>query len=187
MRLARQQLDRAHLAHVHAHRVGRAAEFRIGDRERRGRFLDSLFVGRGGIREQQRLGVRCLLVHRDAHVVDRVDDVFDLLRIDDLGREVVVHLRIGQVALFLAARDEQLELRLAVFRDGRELLFAQSVFLEGMLGVRPQNSRALYSVGPGPMKPGSWLRAWVPGPGRPEVLEIPSVPRRSAVVREQPQ
>jgi hypothetical protein len=30
-------------------------------------------------------GIRRLLVHRDAHIVDRVDDVFDLLRIDDLG------------------------------------------------------------------------------------------------------
>ena len=52
---------------------------------------------------EQRLGVRCLFVHRNAHVVDRVDDVFDLLRIDDLGRQVVVDLRVGQVALLLAA------------------------------------------------------------------------------------
>ena len=42
--LARQQLDRAHLAHVHAHRVGRAAEFGVGDRKRGGRFLDGFLV-----------------------------------------------------------------------------------------------------------------------------------------------
>ena len=70
---------------------------------------------RTGSVAQQRLGIRCLLVHRDAHVVDRVDDVFDLLRIDDLGGQVIVDLRIGQVALLLAARDQQLQLRLAVF------------------------------------------------------------------------
>ena len=53
--LARQQLDRAHLAHVHAHRVGRAAELGVGDRERGGRFLDGLFVRRRRVRQQQRL------------------------------------------------------------------------------------------------------------------------------------
>jgi hypothetical protein len=114
--LARQQFDRAHLAHVHAHRIGGAAEFGIERGQRRGGFLDGFFVGRrGGIGGQQRLGVRCLLVHRNAHVVNRVDDVFDLLRIDDLGRQVIVDLRVGEVALFLAARDQQLQLRLAVF------------------------------------------------------------------------
>ena len=83
-------------------------------RERRGGFLGGFVVGRDrGLGEQQRLGVRCLLVHRDAHVVNHVDDVFDLLRIDDLGRQVIVDLAIGEVALFLAARDQQLELRLA--------------------------------------------------------------------------
>ena len=39
----------------------------------------------------------------NAHVVDHVDDVFDLLRIDDLGRQVVVHLRVREEALLLAA------------------------------------------------------------------------------------
>ena len=33
----------------------------------------------GAIRQQQRLGVRCLLVHRYAHVVDHVDDVLPSL------------------------------------------------------------------------------------------------------------
>jgi hypothetical protein len=65
----------------------------------------------------RRLGVRCLFVHRDAHVVDGVDDVLDLLRIDDLGWQVVVDFAIGQVALFLAAGNQQLQLRLAVFGD----------------------------------------------------------------------
>jgi hypothetical protein len=149
--LARQELDRAHLAHVHAHRVGGASELGVGDRECRGRFLDRLFVGCGSIRQQQRFGIRCLFVNRDAHVVDGVDDVFDLLGIDDLGRQVVVDLRIGQVALFLAACDEQLQLRLAVFRDDRELFLAQSVVPRGDVG-RPQNSRALYRLDVGFMK-----------------------------------
>ena len=111
-----EQLDRAHLAHVHAHRIGGAAELGIERGQRRGGFLDGLVVGRrAGLARQQRLGVRCLFVHRNAHVVDRVDDAFDLLGIDDLGRQVIVDLRVGQIALLLAARDQQLELRLAVF------------------------------------------------------------------------
>ena len=44
--LARQQFDRAHLAHVHAHRIGRAAEFGVERGECGGGFFDRLFVGR---------------------------------------------------------------------------------------------------------------------------------------------
>ena len=114
---ARQQFDRAHLAHVHAHRVGRAAEFGVdGGRERLRGFLGGFVVGNDRLAHQQRLGVRCLFVHRDAHVVDHLHDVFDLLRIDDLGRQVVVDLGVGEEALFLTAGNQQLELRLPVFR-----------------------------------------------------------------------
>jgi hypothetical protein len=81
-----------------------------------GGFFGGFLVGDDGLAHQQRLGVRCLFVHRNAHVVDHLHDVFDLLRIDDLGRQVVVDLGVGEEALFLAARDQQLELRLAVFR-----------------------------------------------------------------------
>ena len=76
--------------------------------------IASSSAGATGSVGEQRLGVRCLLVHRNAHVVDRVDDVFDLLRIDDLGGQVIVDLRVGEVALLLAARDQQLQLRLAL-------------------------------------------------------------------------
>ena len=117
---AREQLDRAHLAHVHAHRVGRAAELRVDRRRERGRgFLGGFVVGDHRLAHQQRLGIRCLLVHRDAHVVDHLHDVFDLLRIDDLARQVIVDLGVGQEALFLAARDQQLQLRLAILGRGR--------------------------------------------------------------------
>jgi hypothetical protein len=135
----------AAIAHVHAHRVGRAAEFGIGDRERGGRFLDRFLVGSGRVRQQQRFGIRRFLIDRDAHVVDCVDDVFDLLRIDDLRRQVIVDFGIGQVALFLAARDQELQLRLAVFRHDRKFFLAQAGFLGRGGAARPQNSRVLYS------------------------------------------
>ena len=96
--------------------IGGAAEFGIERGQRGGGFFNGFFV-----RRRRRLGrenalvVRCLFVHRDAHVVNRVDDLFDLFRIDDFRRQVIVHLRIREVTLFLAARDQQLELRLALF------------------------------------------------------------------------
>ena len=47
--LAREQLDRAHLAHVHAHRVGGAAELGVHrGGERGGGFLGGVFVGDHG-------------------------------------------------------------------------------------------------------------------------------------------
>jgi hypothetical protein len=116
--LAGQKLDGAHLTHVHAHGIGGAAEFRVEIGERGGRFFDRLFVRRGrGIGQEQRLGVRCLFVHRDAHVVDHVDDVFDLLGIDDLAGQMIVDFHIREEALFLATRDQQLQLRLTLVRD----------------------------------------------------------------------
>jgi hypothetical protein len=108
--LARQQLDRAHLAHVHAHRVGGAAEFRVDRGERGSGFFSGLFIGDDRFREQQRLGLRGLLVNGNAHVVNHVDDIFDLLRIDDFAGQVIVDLDVSQEPLFLAARNQQLQL-----------------------------------------------------------------------------
>jgi hypothetical protein len=103
---ARQQLDRAHLAHVHADGIRRSAELGVDGCECCSRFLGRvLVVGYCGIRENQRLGVRCLFVHRDAHIVDHVHDVFDLLGIDDLARQMVVDLAVREVALLLAFRN----------------------------------------------------------------------------------
>ena len=159
---ARQQFDRAHLAHVHAHRVGGAAELGV-DRggERLRRFFGGLVVGDDRLAHQQRLGVRCLFVHRDAHVVDHLHDVFDLLRIDDLGGQVVVDFGVGQEALFLAARNQQLELRLAVFRRaGRQLdLDLLGLFLAclaaGLLGLRRGNDGLPGHGGTGLAAPGA--------------------------------
>ena len=105
--LARQQLDRAHLAHVHTHGIGRAAEFGVDTGQCRFCFLGCVVViGYGGIRQQDRLGIRRLLVHRNTHVIDHVDDILDLLRIDDVVRQVVIDLCVSQIALFLAAGNQ---------------------------------------------------------------------------------
>jgi hypothetical protein len=45
-------------------------------------------------------------VHRDTHVIDHVYDVFDLLGIDNIVRQVVIDLGIGQIALLFAAGNQ---------------------------------------------------------------------------------
>jgi hypothetical protein len=107
----RQQLNGAHFAHVHAHRIGRAPELGVDGGERRGCFLGGVLVARDRVVGQDLgLGIGGLLVDRDAHIVDHVDDIFDLLRIDDIARQVVVDLAVGKVALLLALGDQQLQL-----------------------------------------------------------------------------
>ena len=75
------------------------------------RFLGGVIVvGHGRIGQQDFLGLRRLLVDRDAHVVNHVDDILDLLGIDDVVRQVIVDLCVGQKSLFLAAGNQVFEL-----------------------------------------------------------------------------
>jgi hypothetical protein len=127
----------------------------------RRRFLNRLFVGRlGGLGLEQRLSIRCLFVHRNAHVIDRIDDVFNLLRIHDLGGQVIVHLRIRQVALLLATGNEELELRLAIFThdrgaalDTQRHLLLGSHLRGAILPIRGTNRLGCYHHGSG-------MRGW---------------------------
>ena len=48
----------------------------------------------------------------DAHVVDHLDDFFNLIRIGDVLGKVVINLGIGQVSLLLAFGNELFEARL---------------------------------------------------------------------------
>ena len=113
---AGQQLDRAHLAHVHAHRVGGAAGLGIQRRQRGGGFLGGGvvdFAATAGLAgEQQGLGIRRNFVHLDAHAVDHADDVFDLLRVDHVVGKVIVDFGERQVPLFQALADQLLDVGL---------------------------------------------------------------------------
>ena len=97
---AGEKVDRAHLAHVHAHGVGGASELAVDGGEGGGRLL-GLVIVRVDRRphEQERIGIGRHFVHGDAHVVDHRDDVFDLLRVDDTFGQVIVDLRIREVSL----------------------------------------------------------------------------------------
>ena len=104
-----QQLNRTHLAHIHAHRVGSAADlgFHSGQRCRCLFGRGVVLGGRGGgVVQDQRIGIRCDFVHRNTHIVDHVDDVFDLFRIDDVIRQMIVHLGICEEALLFTLGNE---------------------------------------------------------------------------------
>ena len=110
--LSGQQLDRAHLTHVHADRVGGPAELGIDARKRGFGFLGGIVVvvGDRGLGQEQGLGIRRLLVHGDTHVVDHVNDIFDLFGIDDVVRQMIIHFRIRQEALLLATGNQLFQL-----------------------------------------------------------------------------
>ena len=110
---AGEEVDRAHLAHVHAHRVRGSTELAVDGGER-GRCLLGVVVVviDGRTHEQEGVGIGRHLVHGDPHVVDHRDDVLDLLGIDDAFWQVVVDLGVREVTLLLALCDEQLQPRL---------------------------------------------------------------------------
>jgi hypothetical protein len=110
--LAREQLHRAHLAHVHAHRVGGAAEFGVDrGRERLLGLLDHVLLGdRGrGLGHEELLGVRGLVVHGYAHVGEHRDHALDLLGVGHVVGQVVVDLGVGEVPALLAEDDQGLQ------------------------------------------------------------------------------
>ena len=127
---AREQLHGAHLAHVHAHGIGGAADFGIDGRQHGHGFFRRGFVVDGGDRgfRHHRLGIGRDFMHLDAHVVDHADDVFDLFRIDDVVGQVIVDFGVGEVALFLALDDQGLDFGLLLLDglvDGHGLFTAK--------------------------------------------------------------
>jgi hypothetical protein len=112
---AGQELDRAHLAHVHAHRVGGAAEFGVEVDAAASALLVDVVGGDGRRRlgHQQRLGVGGHVVDLDPHVVDHADDALDLLGVEDVVGQVIVDFGVGEVAALLAEHDQVLQPGLA--------------------------------------------------------------------------
>ena len=110
--LAREQFHGAHFTHVHAHRVRRPARLGLDRGECRCSLFGREIVGGRVAGAEQFVRVRRLFVNVDAHLGDHPDDVFDLIRIRDIAREMVIHLGVGEVPLLLALGDEFLELGL---------------------------------------------------------------------------
>ncbi len=102
---AREQFDRSHFAHVHAHRVGGAAKFAVYRRQRGFGLFFGFFIAGGGrtrVVEQQGFGVRRLFVHCHAHVVEQRDHHFQRFGLGQFVGQVVVDFTVRQVAACLA-------------------------------------------------------------------------------------
>ncbi len=151
---AGQQLHRAHLAHVHAHRVGGAATFGVQCGQCssgffRGGVIDFTVAG-VAVAEHQRVGVGGNFMDVDAHAGDQTDDVFDLLRVDHVVGQVIVDFGVGQVALFQALADQELDVVLlgrtfvghvmlappAIVNIGNLALYQRSIALAVAVGSR---------------------------------------------------
>lgn len=66
----------------------------------------NLAVAGVAIVEQQGFGIGCNFMDIDAHAVDHADDVFDLLRVDEVVGQMVIDFGVGQIALFQALADQ---------------------------------------------------------------------------------
>ncbi len=103
----RQKFDGAHFAHVHAYRVSCTVLFSFDGCKGGGGFGRCDLVGgtfAAGNQQGVRIG-RCF-INIDAHVVDHLDDVFNLIRIRNIFGQMVIDLSIGQESLFPAFGDQ---------------------------------------------------------------------------------
>ena len=81
-------------------------------------------------------------MHRDAHVVNHIDDIFDLLGVNYVVRQMIIDLGVGQVALLLAAGDQILKLSCLLVAGHRRTFVAQDV-PSSMLKMQTSNYTVL--------------------------------------------
>ncbi|MNY25906.1 hypothetical protein D3C86_1597180 [compost metagenome] len=75
-----QQLNGTHFAHIHAHRVSGTTDFRFHAGQNLCSGFFSVFIGVVGVFSQQQIiGIGCFFHHLNTHVIDHLDDVFDLI------------------------------------------------------------------------------------------------------------
>ena len=105
-----QQFHGTHFAHVHAHRIGGATNIGFHQRQSGGSFFGGCIIG--SISHKQGFTIGCDLGNRNADVVDHADDVFNLVRVGDVVRQVVIYLGVSKVALLLTLGDQFFKTRL---------------------------------------------------------------------------
>ena len=76
---AGQQFDGTHFPHVHADGIGRATNLRFNRCQSLGRCFGSVLIGGTTFSHDKVIGIRSVFNHLNAHIVDHLDDVFDLV------------------------------------------------------------------------------------------------------------
>ncbi|CGX68838.1 Uncharacterised protein [Salmonella enterica subsp. enterica serovar Typhi] len=75
-----QQFNSAHFTHIHAYRVSRTTDFRLNTGQNLCSSFFRIFIGAGGIFSQQQIiGIRRFFHYLNTHVVDHLDDIFNLI------------------------------------------------------------------------------------------------------------
>ena len=108
--LAREQIHRAHFAHVHTHRIGGTTKFRIDRGERGLGFFRRVFIRhrRSGIGHDHGFRIGRDIAHLDTHIIDHAGHAFDLLHFEHI-RKMVVDFSVSQIAALLTQDDQRLE------------------------------------------------------------------------------
>ncbi len=102
---AGQQIHSAHFTHIHTHRIGGTAKLIVhGAGQCSNGLVGHIIIAYSAI--QQSVVVRRELMHINAHVVNHGNDVFDLIRIDNIIRQVIVDFVISQITLFFPLGDQ---------------------------------------------------------------------------------
>ena len=115
--LARKQLHRSHLAHVDAHRIGRAAEFALNGGERCFSLGFRILVAHRFARalNEKLLLIRSDFMHGNIKVPENAHDRFDRVFVEKRIGDVVVDFAVGDVAALFAEGNQLQKPRAAVF------------------------------------------------------------------------
>ena len=143
--LTRKELHRSHLAHVDAHRIGRAAEFALNGGERCFSFGFRILVAHRFARalNEELLLIRSNFMHGNIEVPENAHDRFDRIFVEKRIGDVVVDFAVGNVAALFAEGNQLQKPRAAVFL--RLLLGAVTVlhgFKKRLVALSARPSRA---------------------------------------------
>ena len=102
-----QQFYRAHFAHVHTYRVGSTADFRFNRCQYLCCSLGCVFIGGTAFGQQQIIGIRYAFNDLDTHVIDHLNNVFYLIRVNDILWQMIVYFSVSQITLLFTFGNEE--------------------------------------------------------------------------------
>ena len=122
---AREQIHLPHFAHIHAYRVGGAAEFGVGAGKGGFGFGNSIVVGHVGrvVGHQQGFAVGRFFGYLNAQAGNHIDDIVDLFGIRHIVGQGIVDFGVGDVAAFFTLQNQLSEPCPLLLRGERAVAF----------------------------------------------------------------